>query len=98
MITRIVKMSFNNNDCDAFVNLFNTNKHKIIGFKGCTHLKLHQDLHHKNIFFTYSYWQSETDLNNYRQSDVFKNIWTHTKRLFNNKPEAWTVNTLASLK
>ena len=48
-------------------------------------------------FFTYSYWDSENDLNNYRKSELFNEVWTFTKKLFNAKPEAWSVEKLVSL-
>ena len=30
------------------------------------------------------------DLNNYRNSELFKDVWSKTKILFNKKPEAWS--------
>ncbi|MDB2442905.1 hypothetical protein N9W40_02310 [Flavobacteriales bacterium] len=49
-----------------------------------------QDVNTKNIFFTYSLWASEEDLNNYRTSALFAGIWSKTKVLFNEKPMAWS--------
>jgi len=49
-----------------------------------------QDLNQKNVFFTYSWWNSEGDLNAYRNSDLFKGVWVKTKLLFNDKPLAWS--------
>ena len=39
----------------------------------------------------------ENDLENYRKSALFDKVWTFTKKLFNDKPEAWSVNKLVSL-
>jgi len=50
------------------------------------------------VFFTYSYWNDESDLENYRKSELFKNIWSATKKNFSAKPEAWSVHKLVSLK
>ena len=50
-----------------------------------------------NIFFTYSFWSSETALNEYRNSELFKAIWIKTKVLFSAKPEAWSLDKLESL-
>ncbi|MGC1631303.1 MAG: antibiotic biosynthesis monooxygenase, partial [Gelidibacter sp.] len=47
---------------------------------------------------TYSYWKEEADLENYRNSDLFKTVWDKTKQSFNGKPEAWSVDKLISLK
>ena len=63
---------------------------KIRNFKGCTHLNILNDIKKPNIFFSYSYWESETDLNNYRHSEFFKNTWETVKPLFAEKAEAWS--------
>ena len=92
MLIRIVKMSFKIDKADDFLTIFNTNKKKIRNTKGCTFLALYQDKTIKNQFFTYSYWDTEQDLENYRNSDLFKKVWAKTKLLFNDKPKAWSVN------
>lgn len=98
MLIRIVKMSFDASHIEAFLNNFDANKSKIRNFKGNRFLELLRDKNNPNIFFTYSYWDSEGDLENYRQSDLFKSVWAKTKPLFNSKPEAWSVERVASLK
>ena len=97
MFVRIVKMSFDENKIEEFLSNFHQVKEKIRAFEGCEFLELYQDKNHKNIYFTYSYWQSEKDLENYRNSDLFKTVWVKTKALFNDKPEAWSVNKIVSL-
>ncbi|NRB84455.1 MAG: antibiotic biosynthesis monooxygenase [Winogradskyella sp.] len=98
MLVRIVKMSFDPLKIAEFLANFEANKKKIRGFQGCNFLELYRDQNNTNIFFTYSYWDSENDLNNYRHSELFKSVWAKTKPLFNDKPEAWSVNKLESLK
>jgi heme-degrading monooxygenase HmoA len=44
--------------------------------------------------FTVSIWESEDDLNAYRNSELFENTWAKTKVLFNDKPEAWSLEFL----
>ena len=97
MFVRIVKMSFDNDLIHKFLELFESHKNRIRDFEGCEFLELYQDKEKPNIFFTYSYWNSEEDLENYRQSDLFKNVWSETKKLFNDKPLAWSVNKVVSL-
>jgi len=60
-------------------------------------LELYQDKNNPELFFTYSYWETEIDLENYRNSELFYDVWQFTKQLFNAKPEAWSVNKLVSL-
>ena len=98
MFVRIVKMHFNESDIEKFLKNFNENKEKIRNFDGCKFLELYRDKNETNIFFTYSYWNTEADLEAYRQSDLFKNVWNKTKPLFSAKPEAWSVDKLESLE
>ena len=90
-------MSFQPEKVDEFLSNFEANKTKIRAFEGCNFLELYRDQNNRHIFFTYSYWDSEDNLNNYRHSDLFKSVWTKTKPLFNAKPEAWSVDKLATL-
>ncbi|WP_412984666.1 putative quinol monooxygenase [Pontimicrobium sp. IMCC45349] len=98
MFVRIVKMSFAEENIDAFLENFHKNKNDIRNFDGCRFLELYRDKNNPNIFFTYSYWEKESDLENYRHSELFKNVWAKTKPLFNDKPQAWSVDKLVSLE
>jgi len=90
-------MNFQPEKVDEFLSNFEANKAKIRAFKGCQFLELYRDQNNRSIFFTYSYWNSEEDLNTYRHSALFKSVWSKTKPLFSAKPEAWSVDKLASL-
>ena len=90
-------MSFEPSKIEEFLANFETVKTKIRNFEGCNLLELYRDKNITNIFFTYSYWNSEDDLNNYRHSELFKRVWANTKPMFNAKPEAWSVDKLESL-
>jgi heme-degrading monooxygenase HmoA len=97
MLVRIVKMSFHEENIPAFLENFDVMKEHIRNSEGNQFLELYQDATNKCVFFTYSYWNTEEDLNNYRKSALFDEVWTFTKKLFNDKPEAWSVNKLVSL-
>lgn len=90
MIIRIVKLSFHEEHIDLFRSIFNLSKEKIVAHKGCHKVELLQDCQNKGVFFTYSWWDSEEDLNAYRQSKLFDKVWRETKILFNDKPMAWS--------
>ena len=98
MFVRIVKMSFDPLKIDEFLANFDAKKQYIRSFNGCEFLELYRDKENRNVFFTYSYWKCEADLDNYRHSELFKSVWAETKALFNGKPEAWSVDKLVSLK
>lgn len=97
MFTRIVKMEFKEENVSAFLANFEVVKEKIRNFPGCMYLELYQDKSDKAIFFTYSRWRDETDLENYRNSELFKGVWSQTKPLFSARAAAWSVDTLVSL-
>lgn len=97
MLVRIVKMTFSVDKTDEFQSRFQSIKQKIIDFEGCELLELYQDKTDKCVFFTYSYWRSEEDLDLYRNSLFFKEVWRDTKKMFTKKPEAWSVDKIVSL-
>lgn len=98
MFVRIVKMSFQEDKIDAFLDNFDEVKHNIRNFPGNRFLELYRDKNNPEIFFTYSYWETEEDLENYRKSEHFKGVWAYTKQFFNRKAEAWSVDKLVTLE
>ncbi len=91
MIKRIVKLSFDPDKVEEFKTIFKNNWQQIKNFPGCSHVELLQDENHPSVFFTYSLWKDELSVENYRASQLFAGVWSATKILFNDKPEAWTV-------
>lgn len=91
MIVRIVKMTFKPEKAADFLEVFNASKQYILAMEGCLSLELLNDISSSNVFFTYSRWKSEDDLNNYRNSELFVNVWGKTKMLFEKKAEAWSL-------
>lgn len=90
-------MRFQEDKIDAFVENFHQIKDKIRDFEGNQFLELYQDKNDNRIFFTYSFWETEAHLEKYRHSELFKEVWTYTKAMFSDKPEAWSVDKIASL-
>ena len=90
MIVRIVKMSFIKGKETEFLKIFSENKERILNFKGCSHLELLRDKNDDTIFLTYSHWNSEKELENYRNSELFEKVWNKTSLLFSEKAAAWT--------
>jgi heme-degrading monooxygenase HmoA len=98
MLVRIVKLSFHEENIPAFLENFEVMKSHIRNSPGNRLLELYRDKNNPCIFFTYSYWHCEEDLENYRKSALFDEVWSFTKTLFNDKPEAWSVDKLVSLQ
>jgi len=84
-------MDFIPEKVNDFLSIFANSRDKIAAFDGCKSVELLNSIEEKNIFFTYSFWESEKHLEAYRNSDLFKQTWAKTKILFRNKAEAWSV-------
>lgn len=93
MITRLVKLSIQEERLKDFITVFDKNKHKIVGFEGCMSLELLKDVH-LNTVFTYSKWKNEDAIESYRHSELFRTVWSTVKPMFSDKPEAWSTTSL----
>lgn len=92
MVTRIVKLTFHADKSGDFEALFHKYKEKIADFPGCRMLRMYGQMEVKGVYFTYSHWETEGDLEKYRQSPLFDEVWRQTKSMFCAKPEAWTLD------
>jgi heme-degrading monooxygenase HmoA len=97
MIKRLVKLTFQDDKTDEFIQIFETSKDKIRAMSGCQHVELLRDATTPNVFFTLSLWDSEACLDLYRHSDFFRTTWAKTKVLFSDKPAAWTTKMVSTV-
>ncbi len=88
MIARQVKLTFQSERVPEFLELFGSVENNIKKIPGCLKLDLYQDINNHHIFFTFSIWNSEADLELYRNSPLFQSIWNKTKVFFSAKAEA----------
>ena len=91
MITRIVKLTINHSRFHEFALVYAEAQKTIITFKGCMELNVYTDVQQPDVVFTISKWKSDSDLNHYRFSAFFKNVWTTVKPMFSAKAEAWSL-------
>jgi (4S)-4-hydroxy-5-phosphonooxypentane-2,3-dione isomerase len=91
MITRIVRMEFEPEKVNAFLEVFDASKPLIRAFPGVLRLELHRDASMANVFYTLSEWTGEEALEAYRQSELFEGVWAKTKVLFSGKPRAYSL-------
>jgi quinol monooxygenase YgiN len=91
-------MTFKIEEVQNFLDIFEASKDKIRQFKGCEYLELLQDRTDRRVFFTYSSWLDQNSLDAYRHSELFHEVWTQTKALFDAKPEAWSTDRKHELK
>ena len=90
MINRIVKLTFKEKNIPLFISIWNESRAKIAAFEGCHFVEMLQSKNPQNVCFTYSLWDNEEALNDYRHSELFQQTWAKTKVLFDGKPEAWS--------
>jgi len=81
-------MTFDAADVDDFLVIFDEVSSKIRAQPGCHSLELLKDVSAPGVMITLSVWESETALDTYRASDLFRTTWTKTKALFAAPPEA----------
>lgn len=92
MITRLVKMTFREEEAGRFLELFAGWRHRIIASPGCESLELLRDAADPRVFFTRSEWRSAADLETYRASATFGEVWPVVKKLFAQRAEAWSLH------
>ena len=83
-----MKLQFRETEIATFIRIFNENKLNVSNFNGCLGMRLLNDLQNPSIFYTYSQWESEDALNNYRKSTIFNTVWISIKPLFELPAEA----------
>lgn len=91
MITRIVKLHFQEDKVSDFLALFDQVVTKVNAYPGCQQMYMLRDIHTPSIFITHSIWDSENDLNAYRDSELFQSIWPTIKPWFAEKAQAWSL-------
>ncbi|MCX8080537.1 MAG: antibiotic biosynthesis monooxygenase [Bacteroidia bacterium] len=98
MIARIVMMEICPEKMEYFKKTLRENVKKIRSFKGCLHLEVFRDCHEPCRIFTISIWECERDLENYRQSEFFQDVWPRLKKCFCGKPQARTMEMIEELQ
>lgn len=87
-------MTFLADKVEEFLVVFNSAKDKIRSFPGCISMELLNDINQPSVYVTISLWKSEEDLENYRNSELFKNTWSRTKALFAEKAQAFSLRSV----
>lgn len=98
MINRIVKLTLKKEHIETFPRLFEIIKDDVSNFQGCHGVQLLQDVHDENTFFTYSLWDKEEDLMNYKSSAFFGKTWKTMKAMFDGQAQVWSTQMLGKSK
>lgn len=90
MIVRIVELQIQPEKMPEAQVLLEEVAPKVRAMPGCNYLEILADVHKHGHVTTYSYWDSEADLNTYRDSEVFISFWKSVKTMFAEKARAWS--------
>lgn len=82
MLIRIVRLTLHPNAVHSFHRVFAVTAPKIRQTQGCRKLELWVDAEFSNVITTYSEWDSESHLNVYRESILFRDAWASVKPMF----------------
>jgi len=78
-------MNFKRENLPAFFDLFSKVEDKIRNLPGCYSVELKQNISEPEQLITISKWDSEEHLNSYRDSELFRDTWSKTKKFFSGK-------------
>ena len=84
-------MHFTEAGVEEFLSIFEKNKVAIRNFEGCSHVELLRDLDDPTCFTTLSYWNNVGNLNAYRKSQLFEEVWGQVKSLFAERSQAFSL-------
>jgi heme-degrading monooxygenase HmoA len=90
MLLRIVKMEFDLAHVQAFDDLFAQSQARIKEMPGCHGVRIIKGLGDQPIRTTLSWWEHDADLQAYRKSSLFGEVWPRTKAMFSAPPVAWS--------
>ncbi|MBL7765501.1 MAG: antibiotic biosynthesis monooxygenase [Chitinophagaceae bacterium] len=91
---RVVRLCFKQEHIADFKSLFESRKENIRHFNGCRYLELWQDKQDARVFYTYSIWDEESHLEDYRVSELFQDTWGTVKQWFDAAPQAFSADPL----
>lgn len=61
---------------------------------GCMHNDIFRDRNNDNIFYSYTIWSSEEDIERYLKSMYYKEIWGDIWDYFKKEPMAWKIDNM----
>lgn len=91
---RIVRLSFKEENEQDFLELFQQRKELIKDFPGCSSLSLLKDKNKEAVYYTYSIWNHEDNLEAYRDSELFQDTWKDVKKWFKEPAQAFSADTI----
>ena len=88
MIVRVVRLTFSPDTVVTFDALYDRFESRIQAQPGCRMVRAMKVSGHPCQRATLSFWETQEDLDTYRKSALFGEVWPATKALFAAPPEA----------
>jgi heme-degrading monooxygenase HmoA len=88
MIVRLVSLKLKPDKRGEFEQLFAQSYPRLKSLPGCLSLQLLGDVNGQGDYLTVSHWRTLADLEAYRTSSLFEEIWPQVKALLRDRP--WT--------
>lgn len=85
-------MHIKTKDIVKFRDTFTNYQSQIKDFKGCMQHDIFCDKEKEEIYYSYTIWDSEKNLNKYRKSTLLKEINTNIIQYCSKDPQAWTID------
>ncbi len=90
MIVRIVHMFFRPHALEQLMPLIHRQLRNVMSHPGCLAVKLFRDTSDPDHLCTFSIWEDQEALDDYRQSDHFIEVWSTLKSHFAKPPQAYS--------
>lgn len=97
MITRVVKLTLRPERVEEFVEIFGKSQPKILNQPGCISVRLMKDIGPPCELYTFSEWSQAEDLERYRRSALFGQVWPVVKKMFAAPAVAWSLSTITDM-
>ncbi|WP_236978647.1 antibiotic biosynthesis monooxygenase [Membranihabitans maritimus] len=91
-LIRIVNLYFHGEYSSTFVDKFEEYKPKLLEHEGCLGVKLYNECNAVGDFVTISTWSNQKYLDIYRESQLFRTMWSSIKPYF--RKEAKAISTI----
>ena len=92
MIKRVVRLTLKDDaSINAFQEIYRSRNPFTKGVKGCREVKVLKDVDHDDVYYTFSIWDSNEDLEAYRQSNYFAETWPMVKAQLAKRAEAFSM-------
>ena len=89
---RIVKLILLEGEEENFLNIYRTRNPSLKNVKGCQSTCVLKSITSDQEFFTLSVWDSVQALEDYRNSEYFKETWSLVKQLLGGKTQVWNLD------